>query len=105
MEIKSRITMLKLVDETEVPLTINFAKLRYLQATGYKEDVKTALKLINATADNVDIMMMPEFFWVCYVCAGNGTPELTKDEFIGLLPWDLEYLVDVYLEINAKKKK
>lgn len=104
MEVKSRITMIKLVDGTEVPLTINFAKLRYLQATGYKDDVKAALKLVNATKETADFMMMPDFFWVCYVCAASGTPELSKDEFIGLLPWELDYLSDVYLQINAKKK-
>ena len=100
-ELTSRCEKIQLVDGREVPLTLNFKKLLWLRASGYEKAVNAAMKSINGK--ELDILEMPALFWCAYLCAVDK-PELTEDEFISLLPWDLKETATLFNNLNSKQK-
>lgn len=101
-EIKSSYEILELNDGTPVNLTLNFKKLLWLRGTGHEKEVNEAMRLLSMGKD-FDILMIPNFIWVSYLCA-NDTPAYTEEEFFELLPWDLTQLSNIIAALNTKKK-
>ena len=100
-EITSRCEHIKLIDGTEIPLTLNFKKLFYLRANGYEKAVNDAMKMLQKKG--IDLLDMPCFLWVAYLCAVDK-PAYTEDEFVGLLPWDIPEAMTLFNNLNTKKK-
>lgn len=101
-EINSRIETLELINGETVNLTLNFKRLLWLRGNGYEKAVNEAMQMLKDGKD-FDIFKLPVFIWVAYLCA-NEKPAYEEDEFIGLLPWDLEELAQIIAALNAKKK-
>lgn len=102
MEIISHCEHITLMDGKEVPLTLNFKKMLMLKANGYKDAVNAAMQAINGK--ELDFLEMPAVLWAAYLCAVDK-PEYTEDEFISLLPWDLEEIAKLFAALNSSKKK
>jgi hypothetical protein len=100
-EIKSKIEKLVLLDGNTVELTFNFARLLFLRANGYEKEVAAAMKFISDGIN--DVLDMPVVFYAAYLCA-TREPAYTKDEFIALVPWDMEETATLYANLNSKKK-
>lgn len=98
----SRCEHITLNNEEVVPLTLNFKKMLWLKANGYKNAVDAAMNAINGKS--LDFLEMPFVLWAAYLCAVDK-PEYTEDEFIELLPWDLEEVATIFTALNSKKKK
>lgn len=100
-EIKSKIEKLVLLDGNTVELTFNFARLLFLRSNGYEKEVAAAMKFISDGIN--DVLDMPVVFYAAYLCA-TKEPAYTKDEFIALVPWDMEETATLYANLNSKKK-
>lgn len=100
-EIKSKIEKLELLDGETVELTLNFARMLYLRANGYKKEVEAAMQVVNGK--ELDMLEMPYFYYAAYLCA-NTEIKYTQEEFIALVPWDLEEAVTLFSNLNSKKK-
>lgn len=100
-EITSRCEHLTLIDGTEIPLTLNFKKLLWLRANGYADAVSRAMSMLQKR--EIEILELPYFLWAAYLCAVD-VPDYTEDEFIGLIPWDMEEAMNLFNNLNTKKK-
>lgn len=100
-EINSKIEKLELLDGATVELTLNFKKLLWLRANGFEKEVKAAMDAING--QTLDILEMPYLFYAAYLCATNE-PAYTQDEFISVVPFDMEEVVVTYSNLVSKKK-
>lgn len=99
--IKSRVEKIVLINGDVVEMTLNFKKLLYLRANGYEKEVNMAMKAINGK--EITMLDMPFIFYAAYLCMVSE-PAYTQDEFIGLLPWDLEECGKLFNNLNSKKK-
>lgn len=100
-EIQSKIEKLELLDGNTVELTLNFKKLLWLRANGYEEEVKAAMRAISGK--ELDFLEMPYLFYAAYLCA-VAEPAYTQDEFIGVVPFDMESVANAYANLISKKK-
>jgi hypothetical protein len=100
-EIQSKIEKLELLDGNTVELTLNFKKLLWLRANGHSEEVTAAMHAINGK--ELDFLEMPYLFYAAYLCAVSE-PAYTQDEFIGVLPFDMEIISSVFANLISKKK-
>ena len=101
-EIKSKNETLELLDGETVELTLNFGRLLWLRGAGHEKQVNEAMRFL-IDQENIDILRVPAFIWVAYLCA-TAEPKYTEDEFYGLLPWDLGELTSIIYSLNNKKK-
>lgn len=103
-EINSTIEKLELTDGNTVELTLNFKKMLWLRANGYTKEVETAMKVI--TGKKFDMLEIPYYFYAAYLCGLPTTekPAYTQDEFISLIPWDMEAVSNIFANLNSKKK-
>lgn len=103
-QIYSRTVKLELLDGKTVPLTLNFKMLLYLRANGHEEEVKMAMKAING--EKVDWLEMPALFYAAYLCAlpAGDKPAYTSDEFVGLIPFDVETVGKAFTSLITQKK-
>ena len=100
----SRTVKLELLDGNTVELTLNFKMLLYLRANGHEEEVKTAMKAINGA--KVDFLEMPALFYAAYLCAlpAGEKPAYSQDEFIGVMPFDMEKVANAFATLISEKK-
>ena len=103
-EIISKIEKLELLDGSIVDLTLNFKKLLWLRANNYHKEVAVAMEAINKK--NLDFLEMPYLFYAAYLCALPTTekPAYTQDEFIGLMPFNMEHVTEFFASLIEEKK-
>lgn len=103
-EITSKIEKFELKDGNEIELTLNFAKLLWLRAHGYGKEVEIAMQAINK--QNLDFIDMPYLFYGAYLCALPTTekPKYTQNEFIELMPFNLEQVSEIFGNLIEEKK-
>ena len=103
-EINSKIERLTLEDGNTVELTLNFKKMLWLRANGYTKEVEIAMKVV--TGDKFDMLEIPYYFYAAYLCGLKTTekPAYTQEEFIALVPWDMEAVSNIFANLNSKKK-
>lgn len=99
-DITSKIEKLELNNGETVKLTLNFARLLYLRANGYEKEVNAAM---TALAGKVDLLQMPFIFFAAYLCA-NKEIKYTQEQFVELVPFDLEETSDIFARLITKKK-
>lgn len=100
-EITSKIEKLELSNGEKVDLTLNFARMLFLRNNGHEKEVNACMQVINGT--KIDMLDMPDFLYGAYLCA-NKTPQYTKEEFTELIPWDMEECLNLWANLNSKKK-
>jgi hypothetical protein len=103
-QIYSRTVKLELLDGKTVELTLNFKMLLYLRANGYDAEVSTAMKAING--NKLDFLEMPAVFYAAYLCAlpMGEKPAYTNEEFVGLVPFDMQKVGEVFAFLISEKK-
>lgn len=100
-EITSKIETLELLNGKTVELTLNFARLLYLRNNGYTKEVAAAMAAISG--NTIDMLDSPYLFYAAYLCA-TKEPEYTQEEFIALIPFDLEETSTLFANLISKKK-
>jgi hypothetical protein len=104
IEITSKYETLKLRNDDEVKLTLNFARMLWLRSNGYDKEVNMAMRVING--ENVDFLEVPIYLYAAYLCAlkSDETPAYTQEEFLELCPWDMEIIAHVFARLTTEKK-
>lgn len=100
-EIKSKVEKLELLNGETVDLTFNYARLLWLRNNGYSKEIELAMRIINSK--EVDTLELPYYFYAAYLCA-NKDIKYTKDEFLELVPWNLEKNFELFGLLLGKKK-
>lgn len=100
-EIHSTIEKLELLDGKTVELTLNFKKLLYLRTKGYEKEVNEAMSLLHKKG--LDVLEIPTFLYAAYLCA-TEKPAYSQDEFIALVPFDINRVYELFTVLNGQKK-
>lgn len=100
-EITSKVETLELLNGKTVELTLNFSRLLWLRNNGYTAEVAAAMAAINGKT--IDMLDMPYLFYAAYLCA-TQEPEYNQQEFIKLIPFDLEETSMLFASLISKKK-
>lgn len=97
----SKIENLELTNGEKVGLTFNYGRMLYLRNNGYEKEINMAMAVINT--EKVDLLEMPYYFYAAYLCA-NKDIKYTQDEFLELMPWDLQENTLLFERLTKKKK-
>lgn len=101
----STITEIELRDGRKVELTLSFGLLYRLRGKRKNDYDKYSKIVMNGVDEMLDY---PQALYAAYLCGciKNDTAEqLTEEEFYDLLPFDMDKIVNTYVELYSSGKK
>lgn len=103
-EIKNTYTKFELNDGSEVDLTLTFGKLNMLKSVNHELYQKFNSVVYGKSEDMMDIVAV---VYIAYWCANYkvGQEIYSEQEFIDLVPFDMNKLKEVFTSLTQPKKK
>lgn len=103
-EIRNTYQILTLNNEQEVKLTLTFGKLNILKSVNNDLYNRFNKVLYGKSEDMLDLVAI---VYAAYWCANYNMVErlYTEEEFIELVPFDMEKLKTIFVSLTQPKKK